>query len=378
LGLIETTKNALTPQQKVLAAQALIYEQTADAQGDFARTSDGLANQQRVVAAQWENMQATLGEALLPVQLAFTSALSELLTAVLPPLASFIVERLIPGMEGIANVLRDVAGPAIEWIRGLFDGMGGTLDTAGGKYSSISSHISAIMNGLRTLTDTVLGAIRGFWEQNGEAISRIAGNWFETVETIFTTWLDVLLGLIETFIQLLNGDFEGAGETLKGVVETLWEGIKAVFRLQLDSLRTIFGEIDWAGLGRNIIEGIGNGISGAAGLIADAARNAARSAYEAAKSWLGISSPSRVAEQRIGKPFAQGIATGIEEELRAITAGVGSGLNGMMGGLAMQAAPAPALAGPPISITINMTGGADGAQAARSGVLSALRQAGLA
>ncbi len=194
LGLIETTKNALTPQQKVLAAQALIYEQTADAQGDFARTSDGLANQQRIVAAQWENMQATLGEALLPVQLAFTSALSELLTAVLPPLASFIVERLIPGMEGIANVLRDVAGPAIEWIRGLFDGMGGTLDTAGGKYSSISSHISDIMNGLRTLTDTVLGAIRGFWEQNGEAISRIAGKWFETVETIFTTWLDVLLG----------------------------------------------------------------------------------------------------------------------------------------------------------------------------------------
>jgi hypothetical protein len=28
LGIISTTKNALTPQQKVLAAQALIYKQT--------------------------------------------------------------------------------------------------------------------------------------------------------------------------------------------------------------------------------------------------------------------------------------------------------------------------------------------------------------
>ena len=49
LGIISTTKNALTPQQKVLAAQALIYQQTGTAQGDFARTSDGLANKTRIL-----------------------------------------------------------------------------------------------------------------------------------------------------------------------------------------------------------------------------------------------------------------------------------------------------------------------------------------
>jgi hypothetical protein len=43
LGIISSTKNALTPQQKVVAAQEVIFRQTADAQGDFARTSDGLA-----------------------------------------------------------------------------------------------------------------------------------------------------------------------------------------------------------------------------------------------------------------------------------------------------------------------------------------------
>lgn len=376
LGLIETTKNALTPQQKVLAAQALIYEQTTAAQGDFARTSDGLANKQRIVNAELENMRATVGEALLPVQLAFMSALSDLLTTVMPPLADFIANTLVPAMSAIANVLRATVGPAIEWIGGLFDGMGGKVSDAEGKYSFVSGRIETIMGGLRTIVDNVLQAISGFWERNGEAIKTIVGNWLGIVETIFRTTLDVILGLVEFWILLLSGDFEGAGETLKGIVTTLWDGIREIFRLQLDTIRTLVTDIDWAELGRNIIEGIANGISGAVGVIANAARDAARSAYEAAKSWLGISSPSRVAEQRIGKPFAQGIAAGIEEELRAITAGVGSGLNGMMGGLAMQTA--PAAAGAPISITINMTGGADGAQAARSGVLSALRQAGLA
>jgi len=66
LGIYDGT-GALTAQQKVLAAQKVIYEQTTDAQGDFARTSDGLANQQRILAAQVEDLQAKFGELLLPV-----------------------------------------------------------------------------------------------------------------------------------------------------------------------------------------------------------------------------------------------------------------------------------------------------------------------
>lgn len=66
LGLIETTSQALTPQQKALAASQEILAQTGKAQGDFARTSDGAANKARIVAAQTENLSASLGQQLLP------------------------------------------------------------------------------------------------------------------------------------------------------------------------------------------------------------------------------------------------------------------------------------------------------------------------
>lgn len=58
---------ALTQQQKVLAAQAAIFEQTTDAQGDAVRTSDSLANQTRSLSAQFENLQIALGEGAVPV-----------------------------------------------------------------------------------------------------------------------------------------------------------------------------------------------------------------------------------------------------------------------------------------------------------------------
>lgn len=76
MGLIETTTQALTPQQKVLAAHAQILKQTTDAQGDFARTSSGLANQQRILAAQFEDVKAELGQKLLPVAVEFTTWLN--------------------------------------------------------------------------------------------------------------------------------------------------------------------------------------------------------------------------------------------------------------------------------------------------------------
>jgi len=69
---------ALTDQQKILAAQQAILKQTTDAQGDFARTSEGLANQTRIMKAQFEDVKAELGKALLPVVLAILPVFAKL------------------------------------------------------------------------------------------------------------------------------------------------------------------------------------------------------------------------------------------------------------------------------------------------------------
>ena len=77
MGLYDGT-GALDAQAKVLATQKIILQQTSDAQGDFARTSDGAANQQRILAAQVDNAKVAIGQAFLPI-----------LEAVLPILVNF-------------------------------------------------------------------------------------------------------------------------------------------------------------------------------------------------------------------------------------------------------------------------------------------------
>lgn len=60
---------AMTEQQKVLARQGFIMDNMGAATGDFANTSEGLANQQRILRAELANLSAEMGQALLPIAL---------------------------------------------------------------------------------------------------------------------------------------------------------------------------------------------------------------------------------------------------------------------------------------------------------------------
>lgn len=80
--LSEATKGTvgdLTKEAKLMATVGAITDQTKDAQGDFARTSDGLANQQRILTAEFTDMKAELGTALLPYALDFVTVLKDML-----------------------------------------------------------------------------------------------------------------------------------------------------------------------------------------------------------------------------------------------------------------------------------------------------------
>jgi hypothetical protein len=110
LGLISTTKNALTPQQKVLAAQKVIFEQTTAAQGDFARTSGGLANQTKILSAELENTKLVIGEALLPIVLELATAFSQ---NVIPLIKQFA--NGLTGKDGVNESLTESELAARAW-----------------------------------------------------------------------------------------------------------------------------------------------------------------------------------------------------------------------------------------------------------------------
>lgn len=92
LGLYDGT-GALDAQTKSLAAYNAILSQSTDAQGDFERTSDGLANQTRILSAEFTNLKTALGEGLITPTSTVVSSINE---------------KFIPAMKGAIQYSKDL------------------------------------------------------------------------------------------------------------------------------------------------------------------------------------------------------------------------------------------------------------------------------
>jgi hypothetical protein len=184
MGLISATTDALTPQQKALAAQAEIMAQTADAQGDFTKTQGGLANQQRIVAAQWEDMQATLGTALLPI-----------LTA----LGGFLTSTLIPAFQSAAKFIAENVG----WIGPLAAAVGVAV-AAVWAWTTAQAAFNAVMalNPVVLIVIAIVAAV---------AALAVAFVWLwnncETFRTVVTAVFETAWSVIKTVISAIGAAF---------------------------------------------------------------------------------------------------------------------------------------------------------------------------
>lgn len=61
------TTSAMTEAEKVSLRYSFVTSQLANAQGDFARTSDSWANQTRVLQLRWESFKATIGKSFIAI-----------------------------------------------------------------------------------------------------------------------------------------------------------------------------------------------------------------------------------------------------------------------------------------------------------------------
>lgn len=176
-------KNAseLTAQEKAAATLAIVTRDSARAQGDFARTSDGAANSQKILTAEFENQQAALGQKLLPVwsQLlsfgstsigVFGSVVDEVSSLPAPTLATaaaFVAWRLAGDrVEGMAGRVAGTVRPMGESIRlaGMY------ARDAGGGMTGLRAGLGALSGGLGAGQT----AMRGF-SAAGSAVMGLAG-----------------------------------------------------------------------------------------------------------------------------------------------------------------------------------------------------------
>ena len=166
MGIYDGT-GSLTQQQKVLAAHQVILSQTTDAQGDFARTSDGLANTQRILSAAVEDAKAEIGEGLVDAIESATKAMG--------------------GSQGMASIIGNTAEKVGNLTRGIgvLVGQLAELETQSGdteeETTNLAESIFSVINMNPIIKQYTLlgGALIGLGESADEA-ARAIGNAYDS------------------------------------------------------------------------------------------------------------------------------------------------------------------------------------------------------
>jgi hypothetical protein len=276
LGIITTTTQALTPQQKVLAAQKLIFEQTTAAQGDFARTSDGLANQTKIVTAQLENMKTEIGTALLPIVLQLATAFSE---KIIPNLQAFVYG--LTGNNGFSDALTDTQKKAFEWGERLKSVIG-TVISLKDQLLILGAAIASVfvVNKIVAFVTAIQGLITIFAALRNTALGAAAAVALATYGTNLVTGGAALLALgitTNTLKNLLSGNDgggnpNGAYNYPNGSAFT-YGGSTGISELLPGGLLPTGGGGGFAGGGGGFAGGGGGGGAGGAGGVIQGAVN---------------------------------------------------------------------------------------------------------
>lgn len=205
-GLVWT---AMTQTEKTMLRYQYVLDKTKDAQGDFARTSDGTANSIKIAQASLQDLGTAIGTVLLPVVTPIIQKLTEWINK---------FNELSPRTQKIIVVigmLAAVIGPLLIVF--------GAIASAIGSIIAIAPVLGAAFTALLGPVGLVIAAIAAAIAI-GVALYK---NWDKVKAFLITCWNGIKKAA--TFIfDAIKAYFTGLLNFYKTIFTTAWKAIKTV------------------------------------------------------------------------------------------------------------------------------------------------------
>lgn len=226
---------------KVQARFGLLMESTNKTAGDFANTSDGLANSQRILQARMKNLRAEVGEGLTPVVAKLVSSLVPLAEYIFPKIADFMNNRVAPAADRLAQNFRRFVGQVttgyldLDGVLGLvtgniknFFGGGGLGDLLTNAFETFAELRATIFNAIMEALPGILDAFAEFLPELidfllNTMLPQLLEQFTEIVKQLVEIAAEILPRILTTLIEALPDLIDGAFEFFNALVETLIE-----------------------------------------------------------------------------------------------------------------------------------------------------------
>lgn len=250
-----------------------------------------------------------------------------------------------PIISAISSFVQSVFGSLLSWWQ---ENQELILSTAKMVWATIQVVFSTAMAVIQGVVSVALTAIRAWWDTWGSAVmalvkvawAAIKATFQSTlstiqavvklvmnqIQTVIKTVMGVIQGVIKVITGAIKGDWSQVWNGIKQITSSILNGIKDTFSNvlsaaasivsgKIDAIKGFFksiGDINLVDIGKNIIQGLINGVSSMIGAVGKAIGNVVNTIKDKVTGLLGIHSPSRWFRDEIGKMIPPGLAIGID------------------------------------------------------------------
>ncbi|WP_411809435.1 phage tail protein [Bacillus amyloliquefaciens] len=206
-------------------------------------------------------------------------------------------------VSSIWNALKSAAVTAFTYMRAqIVNRIIATRDKMVSLWNSIKSKVTSVWNALKSAAVTAFNYMRAQIVNRIVATrDRVISLWNTVKSKVMSIW-NGIKSAASTAFSYMKAQIVNRIQATKERIVSIWNGVMKFFR-----------GINLKSIGRNIIQGLINGISGMAGALASKVKSMANAIPNGMKKLLGIHSPSRVMRDQVGYHVGTGMAAGIDK-----------------------------------------------------------------
>jgi phage-related protein len=225
-----------------------------------------------------------------------------------------VVGTLTSGiLSGVSSLITTGGELLMSVVSGLLSALPDLITTAG---ELIIEFSSAILEQLPTILENgvqlILSFVQGITQDS--SLAEIGSSVVSVITQFAATILENLPTILEQGILLL-------GELCAGLIEAIPDLVLTVGELIVNIVDTL-SEYDWLTLGKNVVQGIIDGLMGMIDSLVDAVQNLASAIWDEIVDFFDIGSPSKLAEWG-GQMIDEGWAGGIEKNAGLVEDAIG-------------------------------------------------------
>jgi phage-related protein len=312
LGITGTTANEAAT--TVSGSFNMLKSSWTDLLGNLALGQDVGASLTNVITSAGTFM-ANLIPMVVNVITSIPTAIMEAIPSLLPALQNMGTQIISNIAGGTEMNMGEMLDKGIEVITGftnsIFENLPQLITTAG---ELISTLAGAIMTNLPTIL-----------EKGVLLIAKIAEGFIQNLPAIVSAIVRMFANITSTIIthlpEMLAKGIELIGKLAAGIIRAIPEIRRAMGQI-IDNAKNSLKNVDWAQVGRDIINGIISGIKAMGSALAGALKDIVTAGLDVAKKALGIASPSKVFRDEVGKWIPAGVAVGIQANTQDVTGAI--------------------------------------------------------